>query len=141
MDEFLRIGQLARAAGVPVSTLRYYEREGLVAPRSRTASGYRVFGADAVERVRFSRAAQQAGFTLADIRVLLEMRDGHHARCGEVRPVIEERLEHVRAQLEDLERFRRTLERFLGICRRRADAEECPVVDELAPHESDGDPA
>ncbi len=124
-----------------MSTLRYYEREGLLEPESRTASGYRLFGPQSVERVRFIRAAQSVGFTLGDIRVLLEMQAGDHARCGRVRPVIEERLGHVEERLLELRRFRDSLERFLEICRRREDDDACPVVDELDPHESsDGSP-
>ncbi len=80
--QLLRIGQLARKAGVNVQTLRFYEREGLLAPPSRTASGYRSYTTSALERVRVIRVCQKIGFTLKDIKVVLEPHAVLAARCG-----------------------------------------------------------
>ena len=68
----LRIGQLAKKAGVNVQTIRFYEREGLLAPPSRTASGYRAYAVSDLERVRVIRICQKVGFTLKDVKVVLE---------------------------------------------------------------------
>ena len=70
----LTIGKLAREANVPISTIRYYEREGLFAADERSDGNYRLYGTAALERLRFMRAAQGAGLTLGDIRSLLECR-------------------------------------------------------------------
>jgi DNA-binding transcriptional MerR regulator len=70
--QLLRIGQLARKAGVNVQTIRFYEREGLLAPPSRTPSGYRAYAASDLERVRVIRTCQRIGFTLKDVKVVLE---------------------------------------------------------------------
>src|SRR5262249_42122032 len=78
------IGQLARATGVPTSTVRYYERMGLLRPSGRTSGNYRVYGEEALERVRFIRAAQATGFTREDITALLNLRDGTTAGCQAV---------------------------------------------------------
>jgi DNA-binding transcriptional MerR regulator len=86
------IGQLAHAVGVPASTLRYYERAKLLRPDGRTGGNYRVYGASALERLRFIRAAQANGFTLDDILALLSFRDGATARCKEVQRLIKDRL-------------------------------------------------
>ena len=67
----LTIGQVARATGVAATTLRYYEREGILTPTVRNGAGYRLYDAQAVERLQFLRSAQAVGFTLDDIRTLL----------------------------------------------------------------------
>ena len=70
--QLLRIGQLAKKAGVNVQTIRFYEREGLLAPPSRTASGYRAYAVSDLERVRVIRVCQKVGFTLKDVKMVLE---------------------------------------------------------------------
>src|SRR5499426_4690638 len=95
MDGHYTISQLARAAGVPVSTLRYYERVGLLAPTGRARNNYRFYTQDALQIVRFIRAAQATGFTLDDVRALLTLWHGHTALCQEVEPLIAKRLEEV----------------------------------------------
>lgn len=80
------IGELAEEVGVPTSTLRYYERSGLVSPDGRTSGNYRIYGAAAVERVRFIRAAQATGFTLEDIARLLDFKDGDQSRAARLSP-------------------------------------------------------
>ena len=71
----LTIGRLAEQAGVPVSTVRYYERRGLLAPEERSPSRYRLYGPAVLRRLRFIRAAQRSGFTLEDIRRILALRE------------------------------------------------------------------
>ena len=80
---FLRIGQLAKSAGVNVQTIRFYEREGLLAPPLRTASGYRAYAASDLERVRVIRICQKVGFTLKDVKVVLEPHEVLASRRGE----------------------------------------------------------
>ncbi|HEX9867840.1 MAG TPA: MerR family transcriptional regulator [Candidatus Tectomicrobia bacterium] len=75
METTYSIGQLARAAGVPTSTVRYYERIGLLHSDARTAGNYRRYGQETLEYLRFIRAAQRTGFTLEDITALLQLRD------------------------------------------------------------------
>lgn len=78
----LRIGQLAKSAGVSVQTIRFYEREGLLAPPSRTASGYRAYTGADLERVRVIRVCQEIGFTLKDVRLVLEPHGVLASRCA-----------------------------------------------------------
>ena len=68
----MRIGELARRVGVNIQTLRFYEREGLLRKPPRTAKGYRVYSATDFERLRFIRLCQEVGFTIVDIRSVLE---------------------------------------------------------------------
>ena len=82
------IGQLAREADVPTSTVRYYERRGLLRPDGRSEGNYRMYGEATLERLLFVRSAQVAGFTLTDITALLDFRDGDAAPCKEVQDLI-----------------------------------------------------
>jgi len=111
------IGQLARAAGVPTSTVRYYERIGLLRPSGRTTGNYRVYGEDALERLRFIRAAQAAGFTLEDIATLLGLRDGSTAASQAVQTLIEERLSDVEKRMADARHVQSVLKASLELCR------------------------
>lgn len=110
------IGGLAKAAGVPTSTVRYYERRGLLRPDARSEGNYRLYGRETLERLRFVRSAQAAGFTLSDITVLLRFRDGDAAPCREVQDLIKVRAARVAEQIEQLQGVAGMLRRWLGVC-------------------------
>ena len=112
----LTIGQLASAAGVPTSTVRYYERVGLFKPDARTRANYRCYTARAVERLRFIRAAQAAGFSLEDVRQMLALTHSDESPCGEMPALINRRLDDVRRRLRDLKRVERTLANAAKSC-------------------------
>lgn len=129
MESTLTIGKLARAANVPVSTVRYYERSGLLRPESRSDGNYRLYGDEALERLRFIRAAQGAGFTLDDIMTLLRLRDGEVSPCDEVRGLIEDRLTDLEERLRDLQHVQGALKGFRDLCLNSGD--QCRVIEEL----------
>ncbi len=83
----LTIGKIATLAQVSTDTLRYYERERLIAPAAKSTGGYRLYERDALRRIRFIKQAQQCGFNLAEIRSLLALRASNAACCGDVRRV------------------------------------------------------
>jgi len=112
------IGQLARAIGVPTSTVRYYERIGLLRPSGRTTGNYRVYGKDALARLRFIRAAQVAGCTLEHIAALLNLRDGTTGVSQAIQTLIEERLSDVEKRMADGRHVQRVLKARLALCRR-----------------------
>lgn len=105
----MTIGELARAAEVPTSTVRFYERRGLLKPDSRTQSNYRTYSARSAERLRFIRAAQATGFSLRDIREMLALTYSDDPPCAEVAALIDRRLEDVRQRLRELKRVERDL--------------------------------
>ena len=109
----LTIGDLARVAGVPTSTIRYYERAGLIRPERRSRANYRLYGAAALDRLRFIRSSQAAGFALAEIKSLLELRDGNMKRCDELRPLVEVRLAIIESRTHELKRIQRLLRHYL----------------------------
>ena len=131
MAIFHTIGRLAREAGVPTSTVRYYERIGLLHANGRTGGNYRFYSATALERLRFIRAAQASGFTLDDVTALLNLRDGESAPCQEVQSLIEERLSDMAQRLKDLQHVQRVLKSSLKLCREVEDSGYCQVIDDL----------
>jgi DNA-binding transcriptional MerR regulator len=103
------ISKLADRAGVTPDTLRYYERFGLIAAPSRSASGYRMYDDEVLGRLLFIRNAQHMGLRLADVRELLEIMDRGACPCGHTAGVVERRLSEVDAELSRLRAMRREL--------------------------------
>jgi len=122
----LTIGELASAVGVPSSTVRYYERAGLLRPSSRSPSNYRLYSADELERLRFIRAAKATGFTLENVKALLRP-----SACGKVQRVIEERLADVAERMKELRHVQRVLRASLEECQSHEATGRCRVMDEL----------
>ena len=131
MKQQYTIGQLARAAGVPTTTLRYYERAGLVQPTTRAENQYRLYAAQTLQGIRFIRAAQAAGFTLDDVRTLLTLWDGQTALCKDVQPLVAKRLEDVAQRLKDMRHIQRILTSMLTMCHAQEQNAPCPVIDKL----------
>ena len=117
--EAMRSGELARQAGVSPDTLRHYERKGLLPPPVRAANGYRVYSANALERVRLVRRALGVGFSLDELARILAERDRGGAPCKQVRALAAEKLAMVEARLRDLRLMRDALARTLADWDRR----------------------
>ena len=130
----LRIGQIAHRAGVSVDTVRYYEKLGLLPRAPRSEGGYRLFAADAIERVRFIKQAQDLGFALDEIRML--MGGGGATECRQTRDLLRSKLEVTNQRVKSLQAFSRALRRHLRACEdelaKRGDASECPVIVEIS---------
>lgn len=125
------IGQLAAAVAVPTTTVRYYERRGLLAPEGRSASRYRLYGDTSLELLRFIKAAQSAGFTLSDIEALLALRDDDRSPREEVRQLIDDRLKGVADQIKDLRAVEKALRQWRQRCDRASGSERCGVIEGL----------
>ena len=131
-DPLMTIGEVAQAAGVATPTLRYYEQEGLLIPTTRSPAGYRLYDAQAVERLRFIRSAQAVGFTLEDIRALGRLERERGAQCkAEVRRLLTQRLAEVNEKMKELKRVQRTLGQALDRCQRSNG--ECKVLKDISP--------
>lgn len=124
----MKIGSVAEAAGVEVSTVRYYERRGLLAEPPRTSAGYRQYDESAIDRIRFVRQAQNLGFTLEEIEELLALRVEHPSSCGVVEEATRAKLRSVEAKIRELERLRGVLARLVRACESKEATEECPVL-------------
>jgi DNA-binding transcriptional MerR regulator len=109
MEAAMRIGELAEAAGTTAKTLRFYEEQGLLPPAVRTPSGYRDYAPDAIARIDFVHRGQAAGLSLAQIRQILDIRDGGHAPCEHVRDLLDARLAEIEQQIARLTALHATL--------------------------------
>lgn len=107
------IGDVAKATGVSIHTVRYYERLGLLLPAQRTESGYRVYDHTAQERLHFIRRAQVLGFSLAEIKEILRLKYSRQSPCDCVRGLLKQKLEQVQHQMKELSRFQKTLQTAL----------------------------
>lgn len=136
----LRIGELATRSGVTPDALRYYERLGLIPHARRTAGGFRVYGPDAQDRIRFIKQAQAHGLSLADIRELLAFRDrGGRERCRHVQRLLGTKIAELDSQLVQLQEFRRTLKSYVDQCQQTLSGTseaDCPVVAQLGRSET-----
>ncbi|MBI4180043.1 heavy metal-responsive transcriptional regulator [bacterium] len=124
---FLKIGEVAKEAGVNVQTVRYYERREILIPAERMESGYRLYTPDAVRKLRFVKNAQRLGFTLSEMSALLKLRVSN-SKCGAVLKKAEEKLRQVEDKIAVLNALRRTLERLVSDCRCRRKTDPCPVL-------------
>jgi Cd(II)/Pb(II)-responsive transcriptional regulator len=127
----MRIGELAAATGVEVETIRYYEREKLLAPPGRQSNGYRTYGRQHLERLSFIRHCRALDIPLADISQLIDFLDRSGGDCSDIDRLIEAQLVRVRARLQSM----RALERQLTELRRSCDAHQavaqCGILQEL----------
>ena len=133
------IGELARKANVPTSTVRFYERRGLLKADARTRSNYRMYSAGAVERLKFIRSAQATGFSLKDIREMLALTYSDEPPCAEVAALVERRLEEVRQRLREL----RAVERTLAVAHKsccKGGADWCGEIERLKGRECKSSP-
>ena len=125
MSVSIRIGGLARATGVSVQTLRYYERRGVIPAPRRTASGYREYGADAVEAVRFVAWMKSVGFTLREVRKLREILSEHTREEGAA--AMRHRAEvKARAVGDKIHRLQQIQSELLALAACECDGERCP---------------
>jgi DNA-binding transcriptional MerR regulator len=140
----LTIGRLAKAAGVGLDTVRFYERAGLMPEAARTASGYRTYGAGDVERLRFIRRAKALGFSLDQIAELLRLSEGKGGRAG-VKALAERRLHDLERKIRELTTFRDTLAHYVHECSGQGPVEGCPIIEAALaappPEQDHGTPA
>jgi len=124
----LTIGQVAKQAGVGVETIRFYEREGLIDDPRRHASGYREYAPDVVHRIRFIRHAKELGFTLREIRELLELRVEPDRKCGDVLELAQVKIADIDERIRKLKKMRRALAGLTRDCQRGRPTDECPIL-------------
>ena len=122
----LTIGVFARAAGVNVETIRFYQHKGLLPTPSRPYGGIRRYGSADVARLKFVKAAQRLGFSLDQVRQLLRLEDGTH--CGEAAELAARQLADVRAKLNDLNRVEAALSKLVSDCRAHRGNVSCPLI-------------
>lgn len=121
----LTIGRLARAAGVGVETVRYYQSRGLLRVPAANG-GFRVYPATVIDRIAFIKRAQALGFSLDEVRTLLDLEDGRNRRA--IQSVTQARLGQIEDKLADLHRMRGALSELLHRCRQAGPMQACPII-------------
>jgi MerR family mercuric resistance operon transcriptional regulator len=127
----LKVGEVARQAAVNLQTIHFYERQGLLPRPPRTASNYRMYPGDAVQRVQFIKRAQELGFALKDIKELLSLRATPGTRCADVRQRATAKLADIEAKIRTLQAMRKALTRLIGECAGRRPISDCPILEAL----------
>jgi Cu(I)-responsive transcriptional regulator len=128
----VNIGELARATDTKPETIRYYEHIGLLPSPPRTAGNYRDYSGAHVSRLTFTRRARDLGFSIQQIRALLDLSDQRDRPCEAVDAIACEHLAEVQRKLADLTALRRELRALIGQCRHGTVA-ECRILEALAP--------
>lgn len=128
MSKQYTISELARSVGVPTTTLRYYERIGLLEPENRSQGNYRLYSDESLRRLKFIQAV---GFTLDDVKALLDRGGETKPSCAAVQSLIEDRLAEIEHRLKDLRHVQRVLKTALGKCRESERAGRCYVIETL----------
>ncbi len=129
MDGMTR-SEVAEKAGVNPETLRYYERKDLIPNPPRSDGGFRLYDESYVDRLRFIQRAKELGFTLSEIKGLLDIRVDDDATCRDVKAQAEEKLDEVEAKIKDLKRIRSALSTLAAACTGgEGPTSECPILD------------
>ena len=126
------IGELARATGVKVETIRYYEKIGLLAEPRRTPGNYRAYGPEHLNRLSFIRRSRDLGFSLEQVRDLMALADKRDQPCESVDAIALAHLEEVDRKIADLRALRRELDSLLKQCRCGTVA-QCKIIEALSP--------
>jgi MerR family mercuric resistance operon transcriptional regulator len=124
------IGTLSAQSGVNIETIRYYERVGLIAKPERSAGGYRLYRSADRDRLRFVRRARDLGFSLDEVRRLLDLADRKSRSCRRVHDIAVEHLAEVREKIADLRRMDRVLGSMVRACA-QGTLPDCPLLEAL----------
>ncbi len=119
MDGGLKIGEVARRAGVTAKTIRFYERKRILPPAKRAANQYRLYGDDAADMLRFIKQATGLGLTLAEIKDILAIRQGGRPPCTHVHQLLRDKADELDRKLKDLVDVRQRIRRSLAAWTRR----------------------
>jgi len=122
------IGKVAKASGVGVETIRFYERQRILPKPRRNGSGYRLYSADTVARLRFIKRAQGLGFSLEEIGELLALRASPKSTCGQVRRKAEAKRAEVEGKIKELRRLRKALDGLIGECSGEGPVSRCTIL-------------
>lgn len=137
MEGTIHIGEAGKLAGMSVDTIRFYQKQGLIAPAPRSAGGYRLFTEELIRNLTFVKRAQELGFSLNEIKELLSLRQSQHV-CPGVQSLLERKLQEVRDKIEKLIHMESELNRELRNCKRKLGNKRaicrsqcCPLIEKL----------
>ncbi len=127
----ITIGKLAEASGVSITAIRYYEKNQLVMPNSRTKAGYRLYTKDIITKLRFIKNAQQLGFTLEEIADLIQLQNNSSATCKQIKARAYKKLQSVEQKIQSLMKIKTALSSLYQNCDSRKAINACPILEAL----------
>ena len=119
----MKIGEVSKRSGVGIETLRFYEKSGLLSRPGRTYSGYRIYNEDVLERIAFIKQAQVLGFTLDEIKQIIDDKQKGMSPCLEVREIVRQRLEDLNERIAQMIRYRDELTEALAEWDKKGEAD------------------
>lgn len=128
----MRIGELAKRTGTDVETVRYYEKAGLLAEPVRNAVGYREYQEEHQERLQFIRHCRSLQMSLADVRVLLDLKSNPSAGCQSVNELLDHHIDRIRTQMEGLRALETQLTTLRQQCGEPHSVQECAIIQNLS---------
>jgi len=131
----MKIGEVAKAAGIGIDAVRFYEREGLIPTPARRPSGYREYTPDVVVNLRFIKRAKELGFSLKEIGDLLRLEASDATTAADVRERAEAKLEDLEERIRALQQMRRALRKLVESCPGQGPLSGCSILRALAPEE------
>ncbi|MBY0471926.1 MerR family transcriptional regulator [bacterium] len=124
------IGSLANDAGVGIQTVRFYERQGLLKQPARRGSGYRQYSSEDAKQIRFIKRAQELGFTLKEVKGLLELQAISKSACSDVKVRADQKTVEIQEKIQDLKRMQRSLAEISSCCARgKTTRGVCSILD------------
>lgn len=126
-----KTGEVAERANVNKETVRYYEKRNLIPEPDRRRSGYRIFTQRHINQIKFIKRAQELGFTLSEIKELLELRMDEDTTCSRIKSEAQEKYRDVQEKIEDLQRIKKTLLELIDSCAGEGPKGECPILEAL----------
>lgn len=136
MSIHLKIGELARQTNCPVETIRFYEREELLAQPARSSSNYRLYTDAHVERLQFIRHCRSLDMSLEEIRSLLRFRQAPEESCAEVNQLLDRHVDQVALRITELQALQQQLQELRSQCSQAQAAKDCGILHKLATPES-----
>lgn len=134
----MKIGELARKAGCPIETVRYYEKEGLLqAPRRNAENNYRYYDDAHLEKLLFIRRCRALDMTHEEIRALLHAMEHHGRDCGPIDAIISDHLAHVRHRIAELQQLEQQLKALNTFCSADRNVNDCGIIQKLMSNEED----
>ena len=127
----MTIGDLAKRASVNVQTVRFYERQGVLQPPQRKDSGYRIYDETSLRRLIFVRHAKELGFSLKEIKDLLNLRVRSLDRCDKVKARADLKLKEIQKKIRHLMSLESTLKNLIRDCQKRVVSDCCPIIDKM----------
>jgi MerR family mercuric resistance operon transcriptional regulator len=125
----LTIGRLAKAAGVNIETIRYYQRLELIIEPAKPPTGYRQYPHQTIERIHFIKAAQQLGFSLKEIQQLLALGSSH---CADIQALATEKRQRIQRQIEGLLTIQSVLDQMIDNCQHQKPEQDCAFISALS---------